>query len=74
MKTFSNLWLYLSNVFFQTNAAEKTETHILCYENGAVYEIMSKNVMGDRGGEKWRHSVAHKRCTLDKQDYIHVHA
>jgi hypothetical protein len=34
---------------FQTNAAEKTETRILCYENGAVYEIMSKNVVGDRG-------------------------
>ena len=34
---------------------------------------MSKNV-GSQRGHKWRKSMAHTHCTLDKQDYTHAHA
>jgi hypothetical protein len=55
MKTFSHLWQYLAEFFlewemFQRKFVEKIKTHILCsvtffYENRAVYEIISTNMV-----------------------------
>jgi hypothetical protein len=55
MKMFSHLWQYLTELFlpwemFHIIAVEKIKTHILCSitfsKNRAVYEIMSKTVVG----------------------------
>ena len=80
LKTFWYLWQYLAKLFlewemFQTKVVEKFKTHILCsvtfFENRAVYEIMS-TIWWNLRGHKWRHNMAHTRCMLDKQGYVHL--
>jgi hypothetical protein len=48
METNIRLWSYLAQFFlewkiFQTSVVEKIETHVLCFENHAFYEIVWKN-------------------------------
>jgi hypothetical protein len=62
MKTFSRLWQYIDEFFleremFYAKVVEKIKTHILCsitffFQNRAVYEIMSKNMVQAEGPQK----------------------
>jgi hypothetical protein len=62
MKTFPHLWQYLAKFLLegellQIEAVEKIKTHILYsvivfFENRAVYEIMSKNMVKPEGPRK----------------------
>ena len=42
------------------------------FENRVGFEIMSKNVM-EQKGQKWRHSVPYMRCMVGNQVYSRTH-
>ena len=83
MKTFAHLWQYLGEFFlnwemFQTKFVEKIKTHILCSvafffrKSCRLWENVEK--YGRDRDHKWRHNMAHMRCMMDKQGYMHARA
>ena len=62
MKTFSHLWQYLSEFFF--DVSDKS-----CRENRAIYEIMSINVVRS-DGRTTDENVVHALSVLDKQYFL----
>ena len=82
MNTFSHLWQHLVKFFlkweiFQIQVVEKIRTHILCSirffrKSCRLWDNIEKCDV-DRG-HKWRHSMAHTRCMLDRRGYTHARA
>ena len=80
MKTFSHIWQYFAKFFlewqmFRTKVVEKIKTHIsfaITFFRKSCRLWDNNEKCGGARGHKWRRSMAHTRCMLDKQDYTHA--